>query len=98
MSLILIIFSNIIHIIDRPVLTRGETIDNCCTDDLVTVLEINKVEKRPFKVTDRVRLFRKGIMAATLEDLLQKGENIENQIMSNIYNSFNFSQRKVWNK
>jgi hypothetical protein len=37
------------------------------------VLEI-KVEKRPFKVTDRVRLFRKGIMAASLADLLWKGD------------------------
>ena len=41
----------------------------------MTVLEMNKVEKRPFKVTDRVRLFRKGIMAGTLEELLERGED-----------------------
>ena len=40
----------------------------------MTVLEVNKKEeKRPFKVIDRFRLFRKGIMAATLEDLIIKG-------------------------
>jgi hypothetical protein len=59
----------------RPVLTRGETIDSCCSDDLVTVLEI-KVEKKPFKVTDRVRLFRKGIMAANLGELRMKGTQL----------------------
>ena len=57
----------------RPVLSRGETIDSCCSEDLVTVLEM-KVEKKPFKVTDRLRLYRKGIMAATLKELLEKGE------------------------
>ena len=41
------------------------------------MLEVNKKEeKRPFKVTDRFRLFRKGIMASTLEDLIVKGRNI----------------------
>ena len=45
----------------RPILSRGETIDSCCSEDLVTVLEVQKKEeeKRPFKVTDRFRLFRK---------------------------------------
>ena len=58
----------------RPILSRGETIDSCCSEDLVTVLEVNKKEeKRPFKVIDRFRLFRKGIMAASLEDLIIKG-------------------------
>ena len=60
----------------RPILSRGETIDSCCSEDLVTVLEVNKKkeEKRPFKVTDRFRLFRKGIMAASLKDLILIGE------------------------
>ena len=57
----------------RPVLSRQETIDSCCSEDLVTVLEM-KVEKKPYKVTDRLRLYRKGIMAATLKGLLEKGE------------------------
>ena len=59
----------------RPILSRGETIESCCSEDLVTVLEVNKneKEKRPFKVMDRLRLFRKGIMAASLEDLILKG-------------------------
>ena len=30
-------------------------------------------EKRPFKVMDRSRLTRKGIMAASLQDLLRTG-------------------------
>ena len=36
----------------RPILSRGETIDSCCSEDLVTVLEVNKKEeeKRPWKV------------------------------------------------
>ena len=68
----------------RPVLSRGETIDSCCSEDLVTVLEM-KVEKKPFKVTDRLRLYRKGIMAATLKELLEKGDiNITNFQLSNI--------------
>ena len=60
----------------RPILSRGETIDSCCSEDLVTVLEVNKKkeEKRPFKVTDRFRLFRKGIMAASLKDLILIGK------------------------
>ena len=33
-----------------------------------------KVEKKPFKVTDRLRLYRKEIMAATLKELLEKGK------------------------
>ena len=78
----------------RPVLSRGETIDSCCSEDLVTVLEM-KVEKKPFKVTDRLRLYRKGIMAASLKELLEKGD----QIVSDVTNSdgINFSKRKVWN-
>ena len=44
-----------------------------------TLIEVNKKEaeeeKRPFKVTDRFRLFRKGIMAANLEDLILKGKS-----------------------
>ena len=58
----------------RPVLSRGETIDSCCSEDLVTVLEIKRQEKKPFKVTDRMRLYRKGIMASSLEELLEKGD------------------------
>jgi hypothetical protein len=46
----------------RPVLSRGKTIDSCCSEDLVTVPKM-KVEKKMSKVTDIVRLYRKGIMA-----------------------------------
>jgi len=62
---------------NRPILSRGETIDSCCSEELVTVLEVNKKkggERRPFKVMDRFRLFRKGIMAATLEELIIKAK------------------------
>ena len=67
----------------RPVLSRGQTIDgdchSCCSqcsDDLVTVLEMvakQEVVKRPFKVTDRLRQIRKGIVAKSLKDLKRKG-------------------------
>eukprot|EP00091_Calanus_sinicus_P020266 TRINITY_DN5441_c0_g1_i2.p1 TRINITY_DN5441_c0_g1~~TRINITY_DN5441_c0_g1_i2.p1 ORF type:complete len:142 (-),score=41.84 TRINITY_DN5441_c0_g1_i2:71-496(-) len=66
----------------RPVLSRGQTIDvdchSCCSqcsDDLVTVLEMvakQEVVKRPFKVTDRLRQIRKGIVAKSLKDLIRK--------------------------
>ena len=89
----------------RPILSRGETIDSCCSEDLVTVLEVNKKEeeKRPWKVmmmikmmmlmmmvlkvTDRFRLFRKGIMAASLEDLIIKGKLNNSNIFSTCKNS-----------
>lgn len=65
---------------NRPVLSRGETIDSCCSEDLdlVTVLEVQSkipVEKRPFKVTDRLRLFRKGMMASSLKELVQNARD-----------------------
>ena len=73
-------------------LSRGQTIDgdchSCCSqcsDDLVTVLEMvakQEVVRRPFKVTDRLRQVRKGIVASTLEDLMKKGYFIT------IYNSY----------
>ena len=67
----------------RPVLSRGETIDSVCSEDLVTVLEM-KVDKKPFKVTDRLRLYRKGIMAASLKELLEKGDkNVINAVLGN---------------
>ena len=77
----------------RPVLSRGETIDSCCSEDLVTVLEM-KVEKKPFKVTDRLRLYRKGIMAATPKEFLEKGDKVL-QVWN--LSTLNFSPRKVWN-
>merc|ERR1712025_303250 len=59
---------------NRPILSRGETIESCCSEDLVTVLEVSqKIErerKRPFKVMDRLRIMRKGIMASSLQELL----------------------------
>ena len=64
-------------------LFRGQTIDgdslSCCSqcsDDLITVLEMvakQEVVKRPFKVTDRLRQIRKGIVAKSLKDLIRKG-------------------------
>ena len=67
----------------RPVLSPGQTIDGDChslcsqySDDLVTVLEMvakQEVVKRPFKVTDRLRQIRKGIVAKSLKDLIRKG-------------------------
>jgi hypothetical protein len=55
---------------------RAETIDSCCSDDLVTVLEVDKRQKRPFKITDRLRIYRKGLMAGSLKELIQKGKTI----------------------
>ena len=56
----------------------------------MTVLEM-KVDKKPFKVTDRLRLYRKGIMAASLKELLEKGDkNILNDELGN----YEFQQEK----
>ena len=61
---------------NRPILSRGETIESVCSEDLVTVLEVREGEmrkereKRPFKVMDRLRIVRKGMMAATLGELM----------------------------
>merc|ERR1712083_1255527 len=51
----------------RPVLSRGETIDSCCSEDIdpVTVLE----------VTDCMRLYRKGMMASSLKELVQRARD-----------------------
>ena len=45
----------------------------------MTVVEM-KVEKKPYKVTERLRLYRKGIMAATLKELIDKGEKNNNHL------------------
>ena len=80
----------VIFYLCRPVLSRGQTIDgdclSCCSqcsDDLVTVLEMvakQEVVKRPFKVTDRLRQIRKGIVAKSLKDLIRKGEILRQTI------------------
>ncbi|XP_023346892.1 cell death activator CIDE-A [Eurytemora carolleeae] len=70
---------------NRPVLMRAETIDSCCSDDLVTVLEVAR-GKRPFKITDRLRILRKGVMAASLQELIQKGkERFEYETYAEVY-------------
>ena len=62
----------------RPILSRGETIDSCCSEDLVTVLEVSKEiereQKKPFKVMDRLRVIKKGIMASSLKELISSGQ------------------------
>jgi len=64
---------------------RAETIDSCCSEDLVTVLEVGQ-KKRPFKLTDRLRILRKGVMAATLSELIQKGkERFEYKRCTEVY-------------
>ena len=55
-------------------MTRQETVESCCSEDLVTVMEAKK--KKPFKVTDRLRFHRKGIMASSLEQLIVKCKHL----------------------
>ncbi len=55
----------------RPSLTRAETIESCNSDDLVTVLEMHN--RKPYKIIDRKREVKKGVMAESLEELISRG-------------------------
>ena len=59
----------------RPSLTRAETIESCNSDDLVTVLEMHN--RKPYKVIDRNREVKKGVMAESLEELISRGKDIK---------------------
>ena len=56
----------------RPSLTRAETIESCNSDDLVTVLEMHN--RKPYKIIDRKREVKKGVMAESLEELISRGK------------------------
>lgn len=56
----------------RPSLTRAETIESCNSDDLVTVLEVH--DRKPYKIMDRSREVKKGVMAENLDELIERGE------------------------
>ena len=55
----------------RPSLTRAETIESCNSDDLVTVLEMHN--RKPYKIIDRKREVKKGVMAESLDELICRG-------------------------
>jgi len=57
----------------RPSLTRAETIESCNSDDLVTVLEV-PCERKPYKIIDRSREVKKGVVADSLEELIERGK------------------------
>ena len=57
----------------RPSLTRAETIESCNSDDLVTVLEAVHEKRKPYKLLDRSREVKKGVMAETLQELIERG-------------------------
>ena len=54
-------------------MTRAETIDSCNSEDLVTVLEVH--ERKPYKIMDRCRENKKGVMAESLDELIERGKN-----------------------
>ena len=56
----------------RPSLTRAETIESCNSDDLVTVLEVH--ERKPYKIMDRCRENKKGVMAESLDELIERSK------------------------
>ena len=56
----------------RPSLTRAETIESCNSDDLVTVLEMHN--RKPYKIIDRKRDVKKGVMAESLDELICRGK------------------------
>lgn len=53
-------------------MTRAETIESCNSDDLVTVLEMHN--RKPYKIIDRKRETKKGVMAESLEELISRGK------------------------
>lgn len=53
-------------------MTRAETIESCNSDDLVTVLEMHN--RKPYKIFDRNRETKKGVMAESLEELISRGK------------------------
>ena len=61
----------------RPSLTRAETIESCNSDDLVTVLEVH--ERKPYKIMDRGREVKKGVMAESLDELIERGKHMLRQ-------------------
>ena len=63
----------ILSFLFRPSLTRAETIDSCNSEDLVTVLEVH--ERKPYKIMDRCRENKKGVMAESLDELIERGKN-----------------------
>jgi hypothetical protein len=58
----------------RPSLTRAETIDSCTSEDLVTVLEVQP-DRRPYKIMDRSRRTKKGVVADSLDELIERGRS-----------------------
>ena len=56
----------------RPSLTRAETIDSCNSEDLITVLEVH--DRKPYKIIDRCRENKKGVMAESLDELIERGK------------------------
>ena len=56
-------------------MTRAETIESCNSDDLVTVLEMHN--RKPYKIIDRKRETKKGVMAESLEELISRGKKNE---------------------
>ena len=63
----------ILSFLFRPSLTRAETIDSCNSEDLVTVLEVH--ERKPYKIMDRCRENKKGVMAESLDELIERGKD-----------------------
>ena len=60
-------------------MTRAETIESCNSDDLVTVLEVH--ERKPYKIMDRSREVKKGVMAETLAELIERGKKVVQSIL-----------------
>ena len=58
-------------------MTRAETIDSCNSEDLVTVLEVH--DRKPYKLMDRCRENKKGVMAESLDELIERGKYLKSE-------------------
>ena len=48
-------------------------VESCNSDDLVTVLEMHN--RKPYKIIDRKREVKKGVMAESLDELICRGNS-----------------------
>ena len=54
------------------------SVESCNSDDLVTVLEMHN--RKPYKIIDRKREVKKGVMAESLDELICRGNSYFNEI------------------
>ena len=60
----------------------------------MTVLEV-QCERKPYKIMDRSREIKKGVMAETLDELIERGERSTSKVKQKIQLGEKFSSRSL---